>query len=272
MARRILGGAIVPAAPVLLEPVSPRQPAAKRDEVAALRQTVERTLTGLPAADVVIVLDTGPRGVHQRVRADLAMLGIDHPPTDLPVPTDLVATATRIMQYPLVSSGTLPVSAAVLAVLVEATLGAVPMLVTTVPAKAAGEMLSHVGAGLVEAVRGSDVTGVVLSSGDLSAGLDEASPAYVVPDAAAWDEELQDAVNGQDLERLHELGPERATAAAARSWAAIVAAHGAFSAARLRPAKVEYHAPLGVGQLVASFEQQDDVEPGERFRRRAAGS
>lgn len=228
---------------------------------------MERTLARLPAADVVVVLDTGPRGIHQRVRADLGPLGIDAPPTDLPVPGDLIATATRITQYPLVSSGPLPVSTAVLALLVEATLGSVPLVVTTVPAKAAGDMLSHVGAGLVEAIRGSDVTGVVLASGDLSAGLHEASPAYVVPGAADWDGELEAAVGAHDIERLQALGPDRAREAAARSWAAIVAAHGAFAAARLRPADVAYHAPLGVGQLVAAFEQPDHVEPGGRFRR-----
>lgn len=267
MARRILGGAIVPAAPALLEAASPRQPEEVRAGLELLREEVSKTLAALPSTDVVVLLDTGPRGIHQRARADLSSLGLQDVQVDLTVPADLVATATRITQYPLVGSERLSVSSAVMALLVEDVIGPVPVVVTTVSARAEGAMLAHVGAGLVEAVRASNVTGVIVANGDLSTSLHEESPGYVVPGAAGWDRDVFAAVAAHDLDRLNDLGPAAASEFTGRGWAAIVAGHGAFSAARLRPEGASYHAPLGVGQLVARFEQQEAGEPGGRFRR-----
>lgn len=268
MARQILGGAIVPAAPALLPELSPRQPDEIRDGLAALRADVDATLAALPDADVVLVLDAGQRGVHQRARADMAGLGVPGVGADLPVPVELTAAVTRVTQYPLVAQDQLPVSAGVIVTLLERARGRCATVVTSVPARAEASVLQHVGAGLVEAIRGSTATGVVVASGDLSAALTEHSPGYRVEGAEHWDRELLEGIkNGSAGAVLRALGPERATLVKARSWPAIVAADGAFTAARLRRVACRYHAPLGVGQLVARYEPHDIDEPGGRFRR-----
>lgn len=232
-----------------------------------LRETSREAIRELAEADVVVVFDTGPRGIHRRARADLTGIGAPQVQVELPVPSSLTAAATRVTQYPLVAADRLPLSAGVLVALVADVVGEVPVIVVTVPERTEGPHLTHAGAGLVEAVRSTDVTGVVVSSGDLSAALDEASPRYVVPGAEEWDRELIDSVEQQDVETLYALGPARAREVHARSWPALAAFQGATAAARLRPVTASYHTPLGVGQLVARFEPDQAPEPGQRFRR-----
>lgn len=266
MARRILGGAIVPATPQLLDGSATHQPAEMADAIEAMRADTFGTLERLPDPDVVVVVDTGPRGIHQHVRTHIDGVVEGDVSTELPVPAKLLAVVTRVTQYPLVATDHLPASASVLAVLLHRTFGPIPTIVATVPGGAEGAILGHVGAALVEAVREVGATGIVIATGDLST-----SPQITASDAdpggvSSWDDELVSSLVTSDPLRLYALGPERAKAAEARSWPALAVAQGAFSAARLRPASTRYHAPLGVGELVARYEPAEEREPGERFR------
>lgn len=270
----LVAAAVVPAAPLLLPAVSPRQPAAVAGAVAALRDAVRTTLAALPDAGATVLLAAGPRGVHGEARASMAPLGVPSVEASLPVARDAVEHVTRLTQYPMLVGDPLGLTHSVLLLLLREARGAVPIVPVSVPAAGRGEALVAVGASLAAALEDAGVTATLVCPGDLSSALAPDSPGHAVEGARAWDEAVVAACRAGELGRLVELGREEAQRVGAQGWAPLVVLHGACAAADLHPVDVRYHAPRGVGQLVARFVPPDrgPRRAGTRSRARGEGA
>ena len=222
----LVGGAIVPAAPLLVPGVSATLP----DGVGPVRGAVDGVIAGLPDADVtVVVAASAPAGAYRADAASLA--GFGRPDLARPLPPI----------GPQGHRGPLPPALAVLALLAR---DAVPLLPFAVdPDVTAGQLTAH-GAALASDSRRV----VVIAAGDCSAALEERSPRYAIDGAVTWDEEIVAAVAAEDPAALARLGPDEARRVAALGWAPMVVARAALG----RPFRVRhYSAPCGVGYLVA---------------------
>lgn len=244
--------AVVPAAPLLLPGVSPDQPPGVKEGVGELRGAVRRCLESLPRADAYVLVAAGPRGIYDRAEASLAALGVPEVGGELPISDELLEHLSRLTQYPVLRGDPLDVSHSVLAMIVHDVWGSVPALPVSAPAGADFDVLVSVGASIAEAGRDAEFTVAVVCAGDLSAGLDEHSPAGLVDGAVGWDAAVVRLFRDGDLEGLRDLGPDEAKRVHAVGWAPLSMAHGACAAARLRPGEPTYLAPRGVGQLVAA--------------------
>jgi hypothetical protein len=247
----LVGGAIVPTAPLVLATASPDQPEANRDEVRRLRELAREAITGLKEADVHVLVAAGPRGIHDRAHATLAPLGVSGATADLPVAEDVVEHLSRLTQYPVFRGDTLGLGLSVLALQLHEVCGEVPVVPVQVPAATRFDVLASIGASVGEAATEAGVTASVIAAGDLSAGLGEGSPRYAIDGASDWDAALIDAVHGDDSGALTRLGPEEAERVKSVGWAPIAAAHGACASARLRLEVLGYAPARGVGHLVA---------------------
>ncbi|WP_052666700.1 hypothetical protein [Nitriliruptor alkaliphilus] len=245
--------AAVPAAPMLVAGVSPRQPAAIADEVAALRTSVLEVLRGLPDVETVVLL-TGGEDATLPDGGCVDLAGYGHPQVRADVPVDrelLTAIATRT-STPRVRADVLTGDLAVLTLLVaEARPGAVVVPVRVASA-AGAPSLAGFAAGLSAAVDATGRAVTVLAAGDLSASRDTTSPGYLVEGAVEWDEAAAAALSDGDVDRFAGLGPAEARRVAARGWAPLAVAVAVARAAELRFVRCEVHAPRGVGQLVAT--------------------
>lgn len=246
----LVGGAIVPGAPLLLPTASPGQPAAIVEQVAALRSDVRDALHALPDADAIVLVGAGRAGLFRDAEASLAPLGVRGASASAPVAADLLADVARVTRYPVLPQTPLGPDLSVLVLLLHE-ICEIPVVPVTVPADAAADGLVHVGAGLAEAARGT--TAALVGTGDLAATLTTASPGYLVEDAERWDQRLLAAFRDRGLDALARLGPADAARVRARSWAPLVVAAAAARAEGLAAARVRYHAPRGVGQLVAEL-------------------
>jgi hypothetical protein len=246
----IVSVAAVPAAPLLLPAASPAQPAALADEVAALRAEVDATLRELAGAGVVVLLAAGEEGVlHDRAVASLRPLGVDGPDRELPVDTDLLAAVAGRGRFPRGRTDRLDGDVAVLTLLCAEAGRTGPILPLEVPATALGGALDAVAAGLRSAAETVERDVAVVAAGDLSAGLDTASPAYAIPGADEFDRRMVAALRGADHDALMGLGPSEAGRVRARGWAGLVVAD---TLAGREPARrrVRYSSVRGVGQVV----------------------
>jgi aromatic ring-opening dioxygenase LigB subunit len=245
--------AAVPAAPMLVAGVSPRQPATIADEVAALRASVLEALRGLPDVDAIVLL-TGGEDATLPDGGCVDLAGYGHPQVRADVPVDrelLTAIATRT-GTPRVRADVLTGDLAVLTLLTaEARPGAVVVPVTVATA-AGAPSLAGFAAGLSGAVDASGRDVAVLAAGDLSASRDTSSPGYLVEGAVDWDEAAVAALMDADVDAFARLGPAEARRVAARGWAPLTVVLTVARGAGLRFARCEVRAPRGVGQLVAT--------------------
>lgn len=264
----VAGAAAVPAAPLLLPEASPDVPDRDREAVLRLRATVEATIAALPEADVVVLVGPGPRGFRERARSSLRPLGIATDDVVLPVDSELLTHATRLSQYPVLIGGGLSVENAVLARLVHRDRGEVPVLPVSVAPETEGEVLVNIGASLVEALRDTHRTGIVVATGDLSAALDRTSPRYAVAGAEAWDELVCRAVSTGDVDALSALGPAEAGRVHGRGWGPLTVLAGLAAAARLYPVEEPgYDVVRGVGRLTLRLGATGSADVGGVFRR-----
>lgn len=249
----IVGTAIIPSAPLLVPGVSRTLP----DGVGRVCDATDAALERLPACDVAVLLaaedrDTSVRqsrqGLYDATSASLA--GIGRPDITAPVRShaDGMRRISRVVQYPLYRAETLPLGLAVLALLVGVGPALVPI---AVPRGAAFDTLTALGAGVVEALAGPEVRAVVVAAGDLSAGLDERSPMYLIEGAKDWDAAVVAVVDSGRLDGLARLGPGEAGRVGALGWAPLAVLHGVTARAKLGVVRQHYSAPRGVGYLVA---------------------
>lgn len=264
----VAGAAAVPAAPLLLPEASSAVPAAEREAVGRLREMVATTVAALPDADVVVLIGPGPRGFRERARSSLRPLGIAADDVVLPVDGELLTHATRITQYPVLIGGGLSIENAVLARLVHRARGEVPVLPVSVAPETDGQVLVNIGASLVEALRDTHRTGIVVAASDLSAGLDRSSPRYAIAGAAAWDRLVLRAAATGDVDALSALGPAEAGRVHARGWGPLTVLAGVAAAARLHPVEEpRYEIVRGVGRLCLRLGHTGSADVGGVFRR-----
>lgn len=247
----IRGGAVVPTAPLVLPAASHEQPAENRDEVARLRALTREAMESLPTADVHVLVTSGPRGIYDRAHATLRPLGVEGADAELPVDEGLVEHLSRLVQYPVIRGDELDVGLAVLALLLREVRGESVVLPVNVPRGADFDVLVAVGAAIGEAAADAEASVVVLCGGDLSAGLDESSPAYRIDGAPEWDAAVVTAAESGELDGLRDLGPEEADRVHALGWSSLAVLHGVCAAGGLRVEPLGYAPTRGVGHLVA---------------------
>ena len=242
----------VPAAPLLLPAASPAQPAGAADAVAALRADVMTAISGLPEVDAVVLLAGASEPlVYDAREATLASYGLPRARADIVVDGSLLAAVSARGQAPRVRSDRLDGDLAVLALLIADRWPGMPLVPVSVAAAADVSSLGAVAAGIVGAADavGRDVA--VVAASDLAATLDETSPGYLVDGAADWDAAAVDAVRTEDVTGMAALGPAEAARVQARGWAPLTVLLHVADQSGASITRVDYHAPRGVGQLVA---------------------
>lgn len=262
--RELAGAAVIPAAPLMIPAASPAQPEGMQEPVRALRDAAADVLRALPPVDVHVLVAAGPRGIFDAASASLAPLGVRGAEVEMPVATDAIDDLSRLTQYPMFRGDPLTIEQSVLALQLHAVHGPVAVLPINVPPGTDFDVLVAVGASICEAVRDAGLVAAVVVAGDLSAGLDQTSPAHHIDGAQEWDVTVVAAVRAGDLRRLRELGPDEAERVRALGWAPLAVLSGVCAAGRLRPEHVAYGAPRGVGELVARCVGVDGAAP-ERF-------
>lgn len=241
----------MPTAPLVLPAASPRQPEEHRDEVERLRALAREAVEGLPQADVYVLVSPGPRGIYDRAHATLLPLGVVDAELELSVHEGLVEHLSRLVQYPVFRGDELDIGLSVLALLLHEIRGEVEVVPVNVPRGTDFDVLVAVGAAIGEAAADADASVAVIAAGDLSAGLDASSPAYLIDGAAAWDASVVTAAEEGDLDVLRELGPEEADRVQALGWSSLATIHGVCASGRFRLEPLGYAPTRGVGQLVA---------------------
>jgi hypothetical protein len=246
----IVGAAVVPSAPLLVDGVCATPP----EEVVAVQDAIDAALEGLPDYDTAVLLSAAEdhskqgQGLYDATEASLAGVGRPDITRPTPVHRDAVERISRTSQYPMYRGGTLPLGLSVLALLLG---GGDPLVPVAVPAQASYESLVGVGTSIAEALSEDGPRAVAIASGDLSAGLHERSPLYTIDGARAWDDQAVDVVESGRLESLDRLGPGEAHRVGARGWAPMVVLHGVCARAKIGLVRRHYSAPRGVGYLVA---------------------
>lgn len=244
--------AIIPAAPLLLAAASPTPPETLREALAALRDEVTTAVTSLPERGTALLLDAGPEVlVHDADAASLVGYGLPHVRADVTIDTELLAAVSARGQAPRVRSDHLDADPAVLALVLAELRPHLALAPVTVPSGASAAGLADVALGLERAAQGADHELVVIAAGDLAATLDVTSPGHAVDGADIWDAEVVAAVMERDVAALGAHGPEEAARVQARGWAPITVALDLAVANELPMSTTRYHAPRGVGQLVA---------------------
>jgi hypothetical protein len=241
----IVGAAVLPTAPLLVPGASATLP----DGVGSVCDAIDAALDRLPDHDVAVLLAGGPQAaLHDAARASLAGVGLPGIGCEGEVHAPTVERVSGLVQYPLQRGEPLPLDLAVLTLLVGTERPLVPI---EVPRSAAFDVLAAVGLGIAAAFEGTDLRGVVVSAGDLSAGLTERSPLHLVPGARDFDEQVLDVVDSGRLDGLRRMEPAEARRVGARGWAPLAVLHGALARAKVGVVRRHYSAPCGVGYLVA---------------------
>lgn len=245
--------AAVPAAPLLLPSVSPRQPVAVAAEVASLRDDVQHILAGLPSVPTIVLLAAGPNAtVTDGGRVDLAGAGFPQVVGDVEVDRELLGQVATRTSSPRVRADRLHGDLAVLTLLVASARPDACVLPVTVAEAAGRGTLSGFAAGVGDAIASLGREVAIVAAGDLSAARDTTSPGYLVEGAVEFDDAALAAVRATDVDALAELGPERAGLVVARGWAPLVVLLHLARRAGLKIEHADLLAPRGVGQLVAS--------------------
>ena len=240
----LTGVGLVPAAPLLVDGISPTWP----DGVGEVAAAADRVLAEAGEADVTLLLAGAEApGVARSACADLAGLGRPDLRRASPVPEGLSAVVAEASGLPIVD-GPLPLDLAVLSLRLPA---GVPVLPVAVPSRAEAGALCRLGAALGAALAADGFRAVVAAASDGAAGLSARAPLHLVDGAGAWQDAYVAGVRVGDLDALGRLGPGEATRVGSRGWAPAVVAAAAAAAAGLRLDVVWHGAPRGVGYLVA---------------------
>lgn len=243
----------VPAAPLVLPAASPAQPAEVAGPLGELREEVDAALTTLPERGTAVLLATGQESLLPAASlATLASYGLPDVRTEITVDDALLTAIGSRGQAPRLQCDTLDGDLAVLALLVAAARPALAVVPVTIPAGADAPALDAVAAGLTGAIGASERPVGVVAAGDLAATLSTTSPGYLVAGAERFDEQVVAAVRSADVDALVGLGASAAERVQARGWAPLVVLLRIAAAAGRFPRHVGYHAPRGVGQLVAA--------------------
>jgi hypothetical protein len=209
-------------------------------------------LRGLEDVDTVILLAAGDEAlVHDANQATLASYGHPEVRTDLAHDEELLSAVSARGQIPRVRDDRLDGDLAVLAILATTVAPDVCLLSVTVPAGAGAGALSATAAGLTGAADSTDRRVAVVAAGDLAATLDTTSPGYLVEGAVDWDAAAVAALRAGDVEAMAALGPDGAGQVQARGWAPLAVLLTVARKQQHTFGEVTYHAPRGVGQLVA---------------------
>lgn len=241
----IVGAAILPCAPLLVPGASASIP----EGVGEVCDAIDAALDRLPDHDVAVLLaGASAGGLYDAASASLAGLGL--PGITMEAPVDAVAAEriSGLAQYPVHRGEPLPLDLAVLTLLVGDARQVVPI---DVPSLAAFDVLSAVGVAIAAALEGDEVRAVVISAGDLSAGLTERSPLHLIEGAADFDAQVVDIIDSGRLDGLARVGPAEARRVGARAWAPMAVLHGSLARAKIGMVRRRYAAPRGVGYLVA---------------------
>ena len=241
--RPLLGAASIPSAPLLVEGIGRGAGTA----IQQVRTAVARTVTDLPQADVMVLVAAGQAALHDAAAVDLQGIGQPHATRLLAACPPAIAALSRITQYPRVRRPRLPLDLAILALLVDRH---VPLVPLEVPSSAEFPVLAALGTSIVQALEEAGLTGTLVASGDLSAGLHDGSPLAARPHAADWDARVVDLFTRRASAGLADLGPDAADRVGARGWAPLCVLHGAAAAASLELSVRDYSAPRGVGYLI----------------------
>lgn len=245
--------AAVPAAPLLLADVSPRQPEDVAGEVARLRAAVDEVLRGLPDVDVIVLIAGGDDAtLPDGGCVDLAGYGHPQVRADVPVDRELLAAVATRTSTPRVRADVLTGDLAVLSLLVQAARPDATVLPVTVAVTAGAASLGGFAAGLSAAVDATGREVAVVAAGDLSAARETTSPGHLVEGAKAWDEAAVTALAEGDIAAFGQLGPGEARRVVARGWAPLAVLLQVARTADLHLGRTELLAPRGVGQLVAT--------------------
>lgn len=241
----LISAASIPSAPVLVEGVG----RGLGEQLMQLRAGVQRVALGLPDADVVVIVAAGEPALHDTAVADLSGLGYPgHRRTVKGCPA-AIAALSRMTQYPRVRRPRLPVDLATLTLLLDRNEAIVALEVS---AAAEFAVLRALGVSVVEALHEAQVVGMLVVSGDLSAGLTPRAPLAERPGAVAWDATMVELFTDGDGSRLAALGPAEAERVGARGWAPLCVLHGATASVGMEMAVRRYAAPRGAGYLVMS--------------------
>jgi AmmeMemoRadiSam system protein B len=243
--------AVVPAAPLVLPAASPDQPAVLREPVAALRAAAADALGHLGARTVVLLATGDEPLLHDAAMATLASYGLPHVTAELDIAEELLTSIAARGQAPRVRSERLDGDLAVLALQLLAVVPDARVVPMSVPGVANADALSAMATGLEAAITDHGEPVAVVAAGDLAATLDTTSPGYLVEGATRWDEEATAAIAASDPTALAALGPEGAQRFQARGWAPLTVLVAVASSADRPLTHTDYHAPKGVGQLVA---------------------
>jgi aromatic ring-opening dioxygenase LigB subunit len=241
----IVGAAIVPTAPLLVPGASASLPPG----VAQVCDAVDAALDRLPDHDVAVLVAGAAKGaLYDAAAASLAGVGLPDIQLTAEIHGGVVEQLSGLVQYPVHRGEPLPIDLAVLTMLVGTS---TPLVPVDVPATAAFDALVAIGVGIASAVSDPDLRTVVVSAGDLSAGLEERSPLHLVDGARAFDDQVLDVVDSGRLDALSRLGPDEARRVGARAWAPMAVLHGAVARGKVGLVRRHYSAPRGVGYLVA---------------------
>jgi hypothetical protein len=243
----------LPASALLLPDAAPGIPSGAIEAITALREDVARALDRLPATASVVLLGSGDEPlVHDAERATLASYGLPDAHASVTVDLELLAAFAARGQAPRVRSDRLDGELAVLALLVGRVRPEACIVAVSVPRRADATALAGTAAGLRGAAAAVDRPVAVVAASDLAATLTTASPGYLVAGADAWDAAATAAVRAADTSAMAGLGPADAAEVQARGWAPLTVLLELAVALDHRFDEVRYHAPRGVGQLVAS--------------------
>ncbi|QBI21286.1 hypothetical protein ER308_18055 [Egibacter rhizosphaerae] len=259
----LVGVALVPSAPVLVEGVSPVRP----EGMDAVGEAADGALAELVHAELVVLVAAAPdpaattpapdsplaatapfpAGVHQTARAGLGSLGLPDVGSDLPVPARAVATIAAATELPRLR-GPLPVDLAVLALRLRP---ARPVVPVAVDSTAEAAELRKVGTELAAAAEDLGRRVGLVAAGEGSAGLDERAPRHVIEGAKEWEDRLVSALADFDIDGLARLGPQEAGRVAARGWASTLVAAAAAGASGRSLSLRRHAAPRGLGYAIA---------------------
>lgn len=240
----LVGAAVLPSAPLLVPGIAATLP----DGLGGVCDAVDVVVERLPDHRAVLLVAAGDDWeAYSSADASLASIGRADVARRGTLDRELLDRLSGELGWRVVGRG-LPLDLGVLALL----LGNPPPLVgLSVPVGASFAELAEAGQRLADIVTGGDGTVVVVSAGDLSAGLGGRSPLHTIDGAQEFDGCVVEAVDGGRLDALERLGPERAQQVGARGWAPMSLLHGLLQRSKLGLVRRMYAAPRGVGYLVA---------------------
>ena len=242
----------IPAAAMLLEEVSHRQPTDVAEGVATLRIAISDVFArAMPpettdVAPVTIVVAGPALQVITSPVASLRPLGLDITSDVVTAPSDDLALAAKV---DAIQVAALTGDAAIMALQVQEALGsAVGIRVLEVPGDLAEARLNALADRLAH-----HVPGHVVVAADLAATLSEASPGYLTPGADDWDQAIVECLSAPADERERALahsGPADAEHFGARGWMPLRVLSRVAAQRDQTLTVFAYEAPRGVGQVV----------------------